>query len=153
MDKRPHAVNQRHLVSWNNKPALRWPPAGGLWSYGTAERSQMHEAIERTLGANASNALQTLAQVGDEPSGPRAPGYFSGWSAYVGKDLRTLFSSERITGRYSRVYCGCGSRRRCRADLTTSPGGGAGSHEGRPLQEEQGLRDRSGIELPRATAR
>ena len=219
-DKRPHAVNQKYLVSWNNKQAPGWAAADDMWTYGTVHRSQMLEAfvrrglakgrkmelhelvqameepasqdlralrvlpavrraigkpkdpklrdaltlletwrrngahrrdldkdgaydddaavtlmdawwpllarraLERSLGAEASKELQTLAAVGDERTSPAAPDYFGAWYGYVEKDLRTLFAGKRarkkIKGRFSRVYCGRGSRKRCRADLTAS---------------------------------
>ena len=220
LNRRPHAVNQKYLVSWNNKQAPGWAAADDLWTYGTVHRSQMleqgvraklakgrkmelHELVqameepasqdlralrvlpavrkalgrpkdqklrealalleswrrsgahrrdldkdgtyeddaavtlmdawwpklaratlERSIGEEASQALQSLAQIGDERSSPAAPDYFGAWYGYVEKDLRTLFASKRarkrIKGRFSRTYCGRGSRKRCRADLTAS---------------------------------
>lgn len=220
LDRRPNAVNQRYLISWNNKQAPGWAAADDIYTYGTVHRSEMlermvrmrlakgrkmelHELVqameepasqdlralhvlpavrraigrprdprlrealtlletwrkggahrrdldkdgsydddaavtlmdawwpklaravlERSLGEEASEALQTLAPVGDERTGPAAPDYFGAWYGYVEKDLRTLFASKRarkrIKGRWSRIYCGRGSRKRCRADLTAS---------------------------------
>ena len=42
-----------------------------------------------------------------------------GWYGYASKDLRTLLG-RRVKGRYSQVYCGRGSRRRCRNALAGS---------------------------------
>jgi acyl-homoserine lactone acylase PvdQ len=44
-----------------------------------------------------------------------------GWYGYVIKDLRTLLKYP-VRGRYSRLYCGRGSLRRCRAALRASLG-------------------------------
>jgi acyl-homoserine lactone acylase PvdQ len=43
----------------------------------------------------------------------------SGWYGYAQKDLRTLLG-QRVKGRYSRVYCGGGKLKRCRAALRSS---------------------------------
>ncbi|MEA2386730.1 MAG: hypothetical protein QOJ22_904 [Thermoleophilaceae bacterium] len=45
--------------------------------------------------------------------------YQHGWYGYVIKDLRTLLG-RRVSGKYSRVYCGRGSRARCRTALRRS---------------------------------
>src|SRR5204863_9781554 len=50
---------------------------------------------------------------------PMAPDFAQGWYGYVSKDLRDLFGSGP-RARYSRVYCGGGSRARCRAALRRS---------------------------------
>ena len=42
--------------------------------------------------------------------------YQGSWYGYVSKDLRKLFG-PRPRGAYSRVYCGRGSRKRCRSAL------------------------------------
>jgi acyl-homoserine lactone acylase PvdQ len=45
--------------------------------------------------------------------------YQDGWYGYVSKDLRTLLR-RKVRGRYSRVFCGRGSRARCRRALVES---------------------------------
>ena len=45
--------------------------------------------------------------------------YQDGWYGYVRKDLRTVLG-RKVRGPYSRVYCGGGSLKRCRAALRTS---------------------------------
>lgn len=44
-------------------------------------------------------------------------GFFAGWAMDVQKDLRHVLH-RRVRGRFSRIYCGRGSRRRCRSLLT-----------------------------------
>jgi penicillin amidase len=43
----------------------------------------------------------------------------AGWYGYAQKDLRTLLG-KRVRGKYSRVYCGGGDVKRCRAALRAS---------------------------------
>jgi acyl-homoserine lactone acylase PvdQ len=209
LDRRPHTVDQRYLVSWNNKQAPGWAAADDKFSYGPIFRSRMIErrvqaaikgpkkatieqlvqAMEEpasqdlrawslmpilkralgrprdaslrgaitllsnwaasgahrrdlnqdgkdedeqaialfdtwypllvqaefrpALGASAYDALTTVLRPasvlpGDEPA---APDYDDGWWGFVSNDLR---------GRWSRRYCGRGSRARCRAALQAS---------------------------------
>jgi acyl-homoserine lactone acylase PvdQ len=76
--------------------------------------------FEPSLGAKAFAALQEMIGLGDDTGGsPTAPGYESGWWGYVSKDLRDLFG-PRPRGPYSRVFCGNGSKKRCRAALQRS---------------------------------
>ncbi len=51
---------------------------------------------------------------------PSAPAFSTGWYGYVHKDLRSLFTPRKVRGRWSRVYCGRGSRSRCRNALRQS---------------------------------
>ena len=51
---------------------------------------------------------------------PSAPAFYGGWYGYVHKDLRTLFTPKKVKGKFSRVYCGGGSKKRCRRALRTS---------------------------------
>jgi hypothetical protein len=53
-------------------------------------------------------------------SSPSAPAFESGWYGFVSKDLRDLFTPARVRGRWSRVYCGGGSKAKCRAALRSS---------------------------------
>jgi len=72
------------------------------------------------LGRKAFEKLQGMIQIGDHTGGsPKAPDYSEGWWSYVSKDLRDLFG-PKPRGAYSRVYCGGGSRKRCRAALQRS---------------------------------
>ena len=72
------------------------------------------------LGRNAFNKLRGFHPLSDPIGGPASPPAFStGWWGYVSKDLRKLFG-PRPRGAYSRVYCGRGSSKRCRAALRGS---------------------------------
>jgi acyl-homoserine lactone acylase PvdQ len=72
------------------------------------------------LGAAAFERLQGMLQIGDHTGGsPQAPDFYDGWWGYVSKDLRTLFG-PKPKGAYSRVYCGNGSKVKCRARLQRS---------------------------------
>jgi hypothetical protein len=51
---------------------------------------------------------------------PSAPAFSTGWYGYVHKDLRQLLRPKRVRGKFSRVYCGAGKRKRCAADLRRS---------------------------------
>jgi acyl-homoserine lactone acylase PvdQ len=211
LDKRPHAVDQKYLVSWNNKQAPGWAAADDQYAYGSLARQQMltrfvargvkagrkmtlpqlvramaepatqdlrathvlpvlfkvlgpstgddavdaalrtlrdwrasggnrrdldhdgkydHDAavtlmdawwprlargvFAPALGEKAMSRLEALLPVGEERGGsPSAPDFFGGWWGYVSKDLRTLFKLGKVRGRYSRTYCGGGSRAKC----------------------------------------
>ena len=66
------------------------------------------------LGKRRSNDSQGMLKIGDHTGGsPDAPDFFDGWWGYVSKDLRDLFG-PKPKGRYSRVYCGGGSKSKCR---------------------------------------
>jgi acyl-homoserine lactone acylase PvdQ len=218
LDHRPHIVDPRYLVSWNNKQAPGWAAADDKFSYGPVFRSQMIErrvqnairgpkkatieqlvqAMEEpasqdlrawslmgilrralgkprdatvggaikllsdwaasgahrrdlnqdgkdedeqaialfdtwypllvkaefggVLGGNAYGALTTMLRPasvlpGDDPS---APDYDDGWWSFVSKDLRDLYARRHVRGRWSRVYCGHGSRTKCRVALQAS---------------------------------
>ena len=73
--------------------------------------------FDPVLGADAAAALKAVLKPqsvnpGDDPT---APDYDDGWYAFVHKDLRDLFSARRsVHGRWSRGYCGNGSRAACR---------------------------------------
>src|SRR5436190_20307802 len=61
-----------------------------------------------------------MLPVGDHTRGTAtAPDFFSGWWGYVSKDLRDLFG-PKPRGAYSSVYCGGGSKAKCRAALRDS---------------------------------
>jgi hypothetical protein len=42
------------------------------------------------------------------------PSFSDGWWSYVNKDLRGMFNTRKPRGRFSRGYCGGGSRKACR---------------------------------------
>jgi acyl-homoserine lactone acylase PvdQ len=217
LNQRPHAVDQKYLVSWNNKQAPGWAAADDQYAYGSLARQQMltrmvgrgvkrgrkmtlpdlvrameepatqdlrtthllpvllrvtgttgdaqldgalkllrdwratganrhdldkdgkydHDAavtlmdawwprlardiFRPVLGDKATDALEILLPMGEQRGGsPGAPNFFGGWWGYASKDLRTLFRVGKVRGRYSRIYCGRGSRSRCRASLQAS---------------------------------
>ncbi len=73
-----------------------------------------------TLGTTAFERLQAMLKIGDHTGGsPDAPDFFDGWWGYVSKDLRGLFG-PKPKAPYSRVYCGKGSKKRCRKALQRS---------------------------------
>jgi hypothetical protein len=72
------------------------------------------------LGNKAYEQLQTMIKIGDHTGGsPDAPDFYDGWWGYVSKDLRKLFE-KKPRGTWSRIYCGEGSRKRCRKALQNS---------------------------------
>ena len=75
------------------------------------------------LGEEALGALTAVlpydAELGPGKS-PAAPAFSTGWYGQVYKDLRGMLRPRRVKGRYSRVYCGNGSRRRCAKALRRS---------------------------------
>jgi acyl-homoserine lactone acylase PvdQ len=75
-----------------------------------------------SLGKKAFERLAGMLAIGDHPGGsPDAPDFFDGWWGYVSKDLRSLFG-PRPKAPYSRIYCGKGSKQRCRKALQRSLG-------------------------------
>jgi acyl-homoserine lactone acylase PvdQ len=72
------------------------------------------------LGRKAYEDLVAMVQTGDVTGGsPKATDYDDGWYSYVSKDLRDLFGPTP-RGAWSRVYCGGGSKTKCRARLQNS---------------------------------
>ncbi len=71
---------------------------------------------------SALPALKAIVPVDDETLGgdPSAPAFESGWWGFVSKDLRDLFTPKKVKGRWSRVYCGGGSKAKCRTALRAS---------------------------------
>lgn len=79
--------------------------------------AQFHNA----LGDDALAALRTMFPFGEERgTGPYAPDFADGWYGQVSKDLRDLFTPKKVRGRWSRVYCGGGSKKKCRAAILES---------------------------------
>jgi acyl-homoserine lactone acylase PvdQ len=75
-----------------------------------------------TLGKQAFERLEGMLATGSYTGGsPREPDFESGWWGYVSKDLRDLFG-PRPKAPFSRVYCGKGSKKRCRRALQRSLG-------------------------------
>ena len=76
-------------------------------SLGTKVTDQLHAFLPYDLELDPGDA-------------PSAPSFEKGWYGFVSKDLRDLFTPKRVKGRWSRVYCGNGSKARCRAALRQS---------------------------------
>jgi acyl-homoserine lactone acylase PvdQ len=76
--------------------------------------------FQGTLGNDVFDRVAAMLQIGDpKGGGADAPAFSDGWWGYVSKDLRDLFG-PRPKGRWSRIYCGGGSRKRCREALQYS---------------------------------
>jgi acyl-homoserine lactone acylase PvdQ len=218
LDRRPHVVDQRYLVSWNNKQAPGWAAADDKFSYGPIFRSQMIERrvqgaikgskkarieqlvrameepasqdlrawslmpiLKRALGKPRDSTLRDAiamlsawaaggahrrdlnqdgkdedeqaialfdtwypllvkaqfgATLGDPAYGalttvlrpasvlpgddPAAPDYDDGWWGFVSKDLRDIYQRRHVRHRWSRRYCGGGSKAKCRRALQAS---------------------------------
>ena len=96
------------------------------------------------LGQRTYAALEGMVRTGSYTGGsPTEPDFSDGWWSYVSKDLRDLFG-PKPKGAWSRVYCGKGSKQKCRhalqrslaAALKTTPqqlyGGGDGACASNP---------------------
>jgi hypothetical protein len=76
--------------------------------------------FQGTLGNEVFDRVESMLALGDPKGGAGdAPAFSDGWWGYVSKDLRDLYG-PRPKGRWSRVYCGSGSRTRCRLALQFS---------------------------------
>ena len=73
------------------------------------------------LGGSLYAAMLRMLVPGEpkESDSHQSPSYETDWYGQVSKDLRTLFG-PKPRGPFSRVYCGGGSRARCRAALRAS---------------------------------
>jgi acyl-homoserine lactone acylase PvdQ len=115
------------------------------------------------LGARAYEQLEGMVRTGSYTGGsPTEPDFSDGWWSYVSKDLRKLFG-PKPKGAWSRVYCGKGSKQKCRAllqrtlraALKTTPqqlyGGGDGACASNPQPscfDQNRPQVTGGIELP-----
>jgi acyl-homoserine lactone acylase PvdQ len=76
--------------------------------------------FQGTLGNDVFDRVTSMLQLGDPKGGAAdAPAFSDGWWGYVSKDLRDLFG-PKPKARWSRIYCGGGSRKRCRQALQFS---------------------------------
>ncbi|HET7418091.1 MAG TPA: penicillin acylase family protein [Solirubrobacterales bacterium] len=72
------------------------------------------------LGGRAYGRLEEMVRTGSYTGGsPTEPDFSDGWWSYVSKDLRDLFG-PKPAGAWSRVYCGGGSKAKCRKALRRS---------------------------------
>lgn len=76
-------------------------------------------AFEPALGKEAFERVDSMLDVGDHTRrSPNAPAFFDGWWGYLSKDIRRLYGQS--PPRWSRSYCGRGSRSACRRALRKS---------------------------------
>jgi acyl-homoserine lactone acylase PvdQ len=69
LDKRPHTVDQKYLVSWNNKQAPGWAAADDKFSYGPIFRSHMIEArVQSAIRGSKKATIEQLVQAMEEPA-------------------------------------------------------------------------------------
>src|SRR3954469_1986103 len=69
LDRRPHAVDQKYLVSWNNKQAPGWAAADDKFSYGPIFRSQMIERrVQAAIKGPKKAVIEQLVQAMEEPA-------------------------------------------------------------------------------------
>jgi acyl-homoserine lactone acylase PvdQ len=88
LDQRPHAVDQRYLVSWNNKQAPGWAAADDNFTYGAyARQGMLVGMVRRALARGRKMELHQLVQAMEEPA------------TQDGRALRVLPVVQRITGR------------------------------------------------------
>jgi hypothetical protein len=128
----PQSAKLRHALSLLND----WRKAGGhrrdLDQNGSDEHNKaitlmdawwpllVRAEFEPALGKSLYKQTQGMLPVGDHTrTEPNAPDFFAGWWGYVSKDLRDLFG-PKPRGAWSRVYCGDGSKSKCRAALRSS---------------------------------
>jgi acyl-homoserine lactone acylase PvdQ len=88
LDSRPHALDQRYLVSWNNKQAPGWAAADDNFTYGPYSRQAMLVSwVRRALKGGRKMELHQLVQAMEEPA------------TQDGRALRVLPWVERALGR------------------------------------------------------
>src|SRR3954454_1260209 len=76
VDRRPHAVDQPYLVSWNNKQAPGFAAADDKFTYGPVFRSQMIEdRIKAAIKGPRKATLEQVAQAMEEPASQDLRGY------------------------------------------------------------------------------
>ncbi|MGB0120043.1 MAG: penicillin acylase family protein [Solirubrobacterales bacterium] len=92
----------------------------------------MRGEFEPRLGTNLFDGVASMNTIDDSPSLNLGSAYNGGFYSYANKDLRTLLAKskkrkkarksalKKIKGKYSRVYCGKGSRKACRAMLIST---------------------------------
>jgi acyl-homoserine lactone acylase PvdQ len=69
LDRRPHIVDPRYLVSWNNKQAPGWAAADDKFSYGPIFRSQMIERrVQAAIAGPKKATIEQLVQAMEEPA-------------------------------------------------------------------------------------
>jgi len=74
------------------------------------------------IGNSVFGQINSINEVDNAPNnhgGHLGSAYDDGWYGYINKDLRQALGMK-VRGRYSRTYCGGGSRSRCRALLAST---------------------------------
>jgi acyl-homoserine lactone acylase PvdQ len=109
-----HRRDRDNNGTYENSEAIRildawWP----LW---------MKAEFGNRLGKNLYTAVQSMLPLDNPPNNHGdhlGSAYQDGWYGYASKDLRTVLR-QKVRGRYSQVYCGGGSRAKCRSALRAS---------------------------------
>jgi acyl-homoserine lactone acylase PvdQ len=69
LDKRPHAVDQAYLVSWNNKQAPGFAAADDKFTFGSLYRSSMIEdRVKAAIRGKQKMRIEQLVQAMEEPA-------------------------------------------------------------------------------------
>src|SRR5438034_189405 len=68
LDARPHAEDQKYLVSWNNKQAPGWAAADDKFTFGPIYRQQMIVNFIRQDLKKGKMRLEQLVQAMEEPA-------------------------------------------------------------------------------------
>jgi acyl-homoserine lactone acylase PvdQ len=78
--------------------------------------------FQHTLGGPLYDQMLQMLAPGEskEIADHQPPSFETDWYGQVSKDLRDLFDRRKPAGAYSRVYCGGGSKIRCRLALRQS---------------------------------
>jgi acyl-homoserine lactone acylase PvdQ len=82
----------------------------------------MRAQFEPVLGKTLFESMASVHELDNHPNNHGdhvGSAWQNGWYSFAQKDLRTLLG-RRVRGRWSRVYCGRGSRTRCRRALERS---------------------------------
>jgi acyl-homoserine lactone acylase PvdQ len=78
--------------------------------------------FQPTIGSDIFKQINSINEVDNAPNNHGdhlGSAYDDGWYGYINKDLRQVLHKP-VKGRYSRTYCGKGSRKRCRALLAST---------------------------------
>jgi len=109
-----HRIDRNRDGQYDEAEAVRimdawWP----LW---------LHAEFQPTLGSGLFSEIEGMNELVNAPNNSSqhlGSAWQAGWYGYAQKDLRTVLG-RRVRGRYSRVYCGHGSLKRCRSLLASS---------------------------------
>ena len=118
------------LRAWQRAGAHRIDSGGdGNYEHAAAIRTMdawwprlVRAEFQPVLGGRLFDAIEGMNELSNDPNNHGqhlGSAWQTGWYGYVIKDLRTLLG-RKVRGRYSRVYCGGGSRARCRTALLSS---------------------------------